>query len=220
MMVTGFLVMAVLVMTMIILEARPRSGHGYGLVKVAASAWFCLVAAVVVPDMDGVPLARPLFLAALALSFAGDVLLVPKGHKGVFLAGLVAFLLAHVMFIPAFVVRGVNGPVIIVTAIVLALPAMMVLRWLRSHVKGSMFGAIVVYVVVICAMLATASGAVAAGLHHNGGVTPALLVGALAFWCSDMFVARQRFVAPGFSNRLFGVPLYFFAQLGLIAGFR
>ena len=42
--------MAVLVMTMIILEARPRSGHGYGLVKVAASAWFCLVAAVVVPD--------------------------------------------------------------------------------------------------------------------------------------------------------------------------
>ncbi|MDD3992851.1 MAG: hypothetical protein PHV70_11955 [Desulfobacteraceae bacterium] len=29
---------------------------------------------------------------------------------------------------------------------------------------------------------------------------------------SDLFVARQRFVAPAFSNRLLGLPLYYIGQ--------
>jgi len=220
MMVAGFLVMAVLVMVMVLLEARPRGPRLYGAIKVVASLWFCVLGAVVIPDLPTAPLARPLFLGALALSFVGDVLLIPKGHKRVFLAGLVAFLLAHVMFIPAFVARGVDVTIVLGAAVVIAGPAAITVRWLRPHVKGPMLGAVAAYVVVICAMLATACGAVGEGLHSNDGVTPALLVGAIAFWCSDLFVARQRFVAPGFSNRLFGLPLYFFAQLGLIAGFQ
>jgi uncharacterized membrane protein YhhN len=220
MMVAGFLVMAVLVMVMLVLETRPGGSRWYGGIKIVASLWFCVVGAVVIPDVPQAPLARPLFLAALALSFVGDVLLVPKGHKRVFLVGLVAFLLAHVMFIPAFVTRGVDVATAVGAGVVIAAPAVIAIRWLRPHVKGPMLSAVAAYVVVICTMLATACGAVAEGLHRNDGVTPALLVGAIAFWCSDLFVARQRFVAPGFSNRLFGVPLYFFAQLGLIAGFQ
>jgi uncharacterized membrane protein YhhN len=219
MITAGFLVMAVLVMVLVVLETRPRSGPGYGIAKVVASLWFCVVGALAVDDIAGAPAARPLFLAALAFSFVGDVLLIPKGSKTIFLAGILAFLLAHVLYVPAFASRGLDVTVFLVVAAVLIAPAIIVLRWLRPHVRGAMWTAVVVYVLVICTMLATASGAVAAGLSMNDGVTPALLFGAIAFWCSDVFVARQRFVSPGVVNRVIGLPLYFFAQLGLIAGF-
>jgi len=219
MITAGFLVMAVLVMALVLLEARPRTGHAYGVMKTIASLWFCVVGVVAVDDVVGVPAARPLFLAALGFSFLGDVLLVPKGSRRVFLAGMLAFLLAQVLFGPAFASRGLDVTVFLVVAALLIAPAILVLRWLRPHVRGPMWTAVVVYVLVICTMLATASGTVAAGLTMADGVGPALLLGALAFWCSDIFVARQRFVSPGLINRVVGVPLYFFAQLGLIAGF-
>jgi uncharacterized membrane protein YhhN len=219
MITAGFLVMAVLVMTLVVLEARPRSGAGYGVVKIVASLWFCVVGVVVIDDIVGAPAARPLFLAALGFSFVGDVLLIPKGRKRTFLAGILAFLLAHVFYVPAFASRGLDVAVFLVVAAILIVPAIAVLRWLRPHVQGAMWTAVVVYVLVICTMLAAASGAVASGLSASGGVSPALLFGALAFWCSDIFVARQRFVSPGVVNRVIGLPLYFFAQLGLIAGF-
>jgi len=40
-----------------------------------------------------------------------------------------------------------------------------------------------------------------------------LAVGALLFGASDLFVARERFIEPGFRNRLFGLPLYYAGQL-------
>ena len=38
-------------------------------------------------------------------------------------------------------------------------------------------------------------------------------VGAVMFTASDIAVVRDRFVAPGFVNRLWGLPLYYAAQL-------
>jgi len=43
------------------------------------------------------------------------------------------------------------------------------------------------------------------------------LAGAVTFYVSDLSVARDRFLAPGFVNRLWGLPLYYGAQL-LLAG--
>ena len=43
------------------------------------------------------------------------------------------------------------------------------------------------------------------------------LVGAVMFYGSDLAVARDRFVAPGFSNRAWGLPLYYAAQLVIAA---
>lgn len=219
MITAGFLVMAILVMVLIVLETRPREGPAYGIVKTLAAIWFCVVGVVVVDDVTNAPAARPLFLLALGSSLLGDVLLIPKGSKRVFQAGIVAFLLAHVLYVPACASRGFDLVVFGVVAAVLVVPAVVVLRWLRPHVQGVMWASVVVYVLVISTMLATASATVAAGQTMNDGVTPALLMGAVAFWCSDLFVARQRFVRPGLVNRVLGLPLYFFGQLGLIAGF-
>lgn len=42
---------------------------------------------------------------------------------------------------------------------------------------------------------------------------PVLLVAPLAFFVSDLAVARDRFVEPGFVNRFVGLPLYYGAQI-------
>jgi hypothetical protein len=44
-----------------------------------------------------------------------------------------------------------------------------------------------------------------------------LAAGAFGFYLSDLSVARDRFVAPAFVNRLWGLPLYYAAVLLLAA---
>jgi uncharacterized membrane protein YhhN len=219
MVVVGFLVMSPLVMLMIVIEAQARPGPAYGIVKTLASIWFCVVGIVHLDLLKEASSTRSFFFAAIVVALVGDLLLIPKGRKRVFLVGLVAFLVAHVLYIPAWSARGLDPRVTLVTGVVVAFVSASVLRWLRPHVSGAMWGAVVVYVVVIGAMVSTALGAVAQGAHGTGGVTPALALGALSFWCSDLCVARQRFVRPGLVNRIVGIPLYYFGQLGLIAGF-
>jgi uncharacterized membrane protein YhhN len=148
-----------------------------------------------------------LVLLALALSWLGDVLLIPKQVKAAFLAGLVSFLLGHVAFAAAFVARGVSLPALAVTAALLAVPLVLALRWLGPHVEGSMRLPVRAYVTVISAMVMCAAGTVwAAG-------NPMILLGALAFYASDLAVARERFVVHTFTNELWGLPLYYGAQL-------
>ena len=122
-------------------------------------------------------------------------------------------------YVPAFVLRGFDSGGAAHGVAIVVVPIVVVLRWLHPKVKGSMRGAVVAYVFVISAMVCTAAGCVAFGLRDSGGVSPVLGVGALAFWCSDILVARERFVHSAYINRVFGIPLYFFAQLLLIRGF-
>ena len=61
---------------------------------------------------------------------------------------------------------------------------------------------VLVYCAVITLMLFTALGV----------NSPAIRLGAILFVLSDVFVARQRFVAPGHLNPLVGLPLYYAGQ--------
>lgn len=149
-------------------------------------------------------------LAALALCWLGDVLLLWR-HRGVFLAGLVSFLAGHVVFGVAFAGLGVSGAWIGGAAAAGVLVGAAVLRWLLPHLRGVMRGAVVAYVVVIVAMVALAAGAV------GGGATPWLLAAAIAFFVSDLGVARHRFVEEAFINRALGLPLYYTAVTILAA---
>ena len=220
MMTASFLLMALLLMAMLFSEARKADRRVYGGLKIAGAVLFVATGVALVDDVPGVPWARPVFILALVLSLVGDVALIPKGHRSIFFIGLVSFLLAHIAYVPAFLGRGIDPTVTAVVGVAVIVPIVLVLRWLKPKVKGSMWPAVVAYVFVISAMLCAASGAVAAGLTSSAGVTPPLLLGAFAFWLSDICVARERFVKPGFINRLIGLPLYFFAQLGLIAGYQ
>ena len=149
-------------------------------------------------------------LAGLVLSLVGDLLLIPKSAK-TFLGGLVAFLLGHVAFVVAFVVRDPDMTRLLVALPLVLLSSGLALRWLAPHVEKSMRGPVAAYVLVISAMVACAVGASGRG----GGVVG--LVGALMFYASDLAVARDRFVAHAFVNRAWGLPLYFGGQLVIAA---
>ena len=66
---------------------------------------------------------------------------------------------------------------------------------------------VLAYVVVITMMVICAAGTV----NAPGGAVRVL--GAVAFYLSDLGVARERFVTPGLANRLFGLPLYYGGQV-------
>ena len=70
-----------------------------------------------------------------------------------------------------------------------------------------MRGPVLAYVVVISLMLVAALGSVSQPREVQ------IALGALAFYGSDLAVARDRFVAPGFANKAWGLPLYYGAQL-------
>lgn len=147
-------------------------------------------------------------LLALVLSWVGDVLLIPK-RPGTFLAGLASFLLAHLTFAAAFVVRGPSWLAVAVAFALLAPAVLSVDRWLYPHVAVSLRGLVRAYMAAISLMLALAAGLLIAG--HS----PWIFAGALAFYLSDLSVARDRFVHESFVNRLWGLPLYYAAQLAL-----
>ena len=152
-------------------------------------------------------------LGGLILCLSGDVLLAVPGQRA-FRIGLAAFLLGHVAYVMAFARistprgllfwTGVTG-VLIVSAFVF--------HWIEPFL-GRMRGAVLAYVAVISLMLITALA-----VSVNTGLRPAgralILAGALLFYVSDLFVARNRFVSPAFANRLCGLPLYYTGQFML-----
>jgi uncharacterized membrane protein YhhN len=162
--------------------------------KAAASAAF-LVAAVL--SSAGGRYGH-LVVAGLALSTAGDLFLLSTARR-LFLAGITAFLLAHVAYAAAFAPAARISPGL---AVALAAVGAGVVRWLWPHLGGLRLP-VVVYAAVISAMLLVALGV----------ASPLVRWGALLFYLSDLTVARDRFVRPGLANRIVGLPLYYAAQV-------
>lgn len=152
-------------------------------------------------------------LIGLVLSLVGDVALMFTGRAS-FLAGLVSFLLAHIAYVVGFLSAGVSVTWVVVAAAGAVVIAAIVLRWLLPHVEDDMRVPVLGYVVVISVMASLAVGTLGAGL------TALIVTGAVLFYLSDLFVARDRFVSPGFVNTLAGLPLYYLAQVLLALSTR
>ena len=146
-------------------------------------------------------------LAALALSWLGDVLLIPKERPRVFQAGVAAFGLAHVAYVAAFACLGLEPSRVLYAAVPAALALVVAARWLRPHMPAELRVSVYAYMGILSAMWVAAVGASAADAR--------IWVGAGLFYLSDLCVARERFVAPAFANGLVGLPLYYAAQLVL-----
>jgi len=144
-------------------------------------------------------------LAGLILGAIGDVCLLGSA-KQYFIAGLVSFLLGHVAYVIAFAGLPISTPAALVAAAVMAAFMVVIGRWVFPHAPD-MRVPIGVYMLVIAAMCVVAIGAGAAGAPWM------IPVGALMFTASDIAVVRDRFVSQGFVNRLWGLPLYYAAQL-------
>ena len=117
-----------------------------------------------------------------------------------------SFLLGHGAYVVAFSSLPMSVPQTLIAAAVMAAVMAALARWVFPHAPD-MRVPIGVYMLVIAAMCAVAIGAGAAGAPWM------IPVGAVMFTASDIAVVRDRFVAPGFVNRLWGLPLYYAAQL-------
>ena len=148
-------------------------------------------------------------LAGLVCGLIGDICLALKGDAA-FRAGLVAFLLGHILYVVAF--AGLTEPRewLAPVHLLIAAAAVMVFWWLRPNL-GAMLVPVGLYIIVISVMLAAAWVAfVNPALNWKGAWS--LFIGALCFYASDVFVARERFKKSESVNRLLGLPLYYGGQ--------
>lgn len=152
-----------------------------------------------------------LVATGLVASAIGDLCLVsPRG----FVAGLSSFLVAHVLYLLAFLPAGtgVGWPALVALALVVPV----FLGRLRPHVPPGLRGAVVVYVVVIAAMAwAAARRAGSPGTPSPSDVLAA--AGAFAFMTSDAILAWDRFVRRLPFGHGWVMITYYGAQLAIAA---
>jgi uncharacterized membrane protein YhhN len=148
--------------------------------------------------------------AGLTACALGDLLLMPDDQHS-FLGGLLAFLSGHLLFCVAFLQLPVNPVAVAIGTGGGLLLFTGSLIWLRPHLAGIMRMAVPVYILVITAMLVTATGT--AG--HAAG--PWILAGALGFALSDLAVAKRQFIGDDPLVSAWGTGLYFLSQM-LLAG--
>jgi uncharacterized membrane protein YhhN len=144
-----------------------------------------------------------LIVAGLAASALGDVLLE---FPGLFVAGLAAFLLAHLAYIAAFSTRTKR------LAIFLALPFLAWLGVVYAKMRpglGGMAAPVTVYVLAIGAMMWRA-----AAMGVTGAARPAV-IGAVLFGLSDTLIGLDRFHAPIPGVRYPIILLYWAGQCGI-----
>jgi len=152
-----------------------------------------------------------ILLLGMVFCWMGDLFLVSNQSRTLFLLGLVSFLLGHLAYVGAFAARGVSWPVAVGAGLAMVIFAWSVLRWLKPHLDRRMRRPVWLYVGAISTMMAMAAGA---GVIDGNWLIP---LGALLFLLSDLAVARDRFIAPGFINRAWGLPMYFCGQMVLAA---
>lgn len=160
-----------------------------------------------------------LILGGLLFSMAGDVLLIFQANPKAFLAGLVAFLVAHLIYISAFVYMqsslelGVNAVGEIIVAAGLVLIGGVVYRYLSPGL-AQMRVPVILYIVVISVMV---HRTLAVALVYAGPATqPALMVmGALLFYLSDAILAVNKFRFDGQLpyGRSWNLATYYSGQL-------
>lgn len=147
-----------------------------------------------------------LILLALIFSWVGDALLLSL--RSVFLlAGIAVFFFAHVAFAAAFALQGLDVPWLVISLITLSAGAVAILGWLWKYLAMPHKIAVPAYLAAITVMTSLAIAASAASM------SPLLAIAGITFTASDISVARNRFVGRSIANKIWGVPLYYLAQI-------
>lgn len=149
---------------------------------------------------------------ALTASLVGDVFLM---LNGLFIPGLLAFLLAHLAYLVLFRQDTRWWPVRPVLVGCLGYAALMVAVLWVGGLPAGLRGPVVVYALVISLMAAQAIGR-AWTQRDRGSVLVA--AGALAFVASDTLLAFNRFVSPLPASAVWVLSTYYAAQCLIVGG--
>jgi uncharacterized membrane protein YhhN len=160
------------------------------------------------------------FAAGLLFSMAGDIFLMLPREQ--FIAGLVAFLLAHLCYLGGF------NPTLpplnllsLVLALIVAITAAQIFRRVAGGLDTSGQSAlklpVLVYTIVISLMLLSALLTL---LRPEWLPVPALLVsaGAMLFFLSDTFLAWNKFVTTLPNGKLRVIITYHMGQILIVLG--
>lgn len=149
-----------------------------------------------------------LILLGLVLSWFGDMFLVGESQVA-FLSGLVAFLLAHVAYVGAFVRHGYHRGWVWSAALPVTAVAIGVFVWLVPYTPPELMIPVRAYITVISLMVIFAIGT------RGRGGSLLIVIGALLFFLSDLSVAALRLVQTDYPTYLLGLPLYYAGQVCL-----
>jgi len=158
-----------------------------------------------------------LFLAGLALSWLGDILLMYVSRDGnFFIFGLAAFLAAHVCYILAFTTGIKNGlvkrkPLLVGIPIIIGFASGV---FLMPHL-GDMRIPVLIYVSVISIMLLAA---INRGFSSGRASFLFLVIGAALFVASDFILAYNKFVGAIPNAGVLIMLTYGLAQYALVRG--
>ncbi len=147
-------------------------------------AYYCAAAA---PELI------PVLIAALATSWLGDVLLMPKGTKW-FISGGISFLISHILFVfvyvPAIRWEAVLWQIVIPVAVVYAAVSVIVTMQIKKEIPKPMLAAMILY------LLANSTMNLFALMQliccKNAGAALAYL-GAIFFFASDCTLYLVRY---------------------------
>jgi uncharacterized membrane protein YhhN len=161
------------------------------------------------------------FGIGILLSLAGDVFLLISLDR-LFLAGLVAFLLAHLAYLVGF---NIPIPEIsawgFVLAVIVGLGGVRIIRRIIAPLavsgQGRMRMPIIIYSTVISLMLLSAMMKMT-DITWNANAATLVGVGAFLFYVSDIILAWHKFVAPIQYGRIYNIGAYHLGQIMLIAG--
>jgi len=169
----------------------------------------CLFIFTALVQTHPIPVYFYLLLLGLIFCLGGDVFLALPQDRA-FLMGLVSFLLGHVLYVVCFFYVADVSQWTWIGGLVGLLVSGLVFGWLRPHL-GSMLIPVTAYVVVITVMVIGA-WTVLGDTRLNFAGRLLVFIGAVSFYLSDLFVARDRFLQSEFANRLIGLPMYYCGQ--------
>jgi uncharacterized membrane protein YhhN len=200
------IVLAVILLTGLLYFEKKGDQRGKLPTKSILSCLFILTAVIQTHPMPGY---YHLLLIGLIFCLGGDVFLALPQEK-MFLSGLVSFLLGHVFYVLCFFYAAAISQWTWIGCLVGVLVSSLVFVWLRPHL-GSMLVPVIAYIVVISVMVIGAWTVLGdSRLNFVGRLL--VFIGAVSFYLSDLFVARDRFLKTEFANRLIGLPLYYVGQ--------
>jgi uncharacterized membrane protein YhhN len=161
------------------------------------------------------------FGLGILLSLAGDVLLMIALDR-LFLAGLIAFLLAHVAYVIGF---NTPFPALstwgFILAFMIGISGVRVISRIIAplHSKGQagLRIPILLYALVISLMLLSAMLKLT-DISWQAGAALLVAFGAFLFYLSDIILAWMKFVAPIQNGRIYNILAYHLGQIALIAG--
>ncbi len=157
-----------------------------------------------VPGLQG-----KLLFAGMLLSGAGDVIL-DIDRVGLFIPGLVAFLLAHLLYIAAFCTELRLEAKRAIPLALLAVYAL-IIGWFLEDIPADKLAPVMAYLVVITLM--------AMGSFLLRRPSWIVSLGAVLFMISDTVIAVNKFLVPIPESTLINISIYYTAQCLIVTGF-